>query len=139
MTEPNYDHIFFHVFYDPAADFYDRAADQILATRPNPKLKRFAPRPVSLERRTPKRGNAKKALRRAVDNKSYLVWGDTTRELRSNARDLADDLWEEFVRPALAAAYADGAEAGADNLAACCGCSGDGPITNPYDGSEFRP
>lgn len=120
-------------------DFYDRAANQILATRANPKLKRpLRKPPVRLERRKPKRSSVKKALRSALWSES-LVYGESVSDLRDNVNRLTNVIWKTVMRPALAAAYADGAEAGADNLAECCGCSGSGPIINPYDGTEFRP
>lgn len=38
----------------------------------------------------------------------------------------------------LATAFAKGVEAGCANMAGCCGCSGTGPIVNPYDGSVIE-
>lgn len=48
--------------------------------------------------------------------------------------------WHEVAErdDSQAVAFAKGVEAGIENIVACCGCGGSGPIVNIYDGSTIK-
>jgi len=114
-------------------DYFEDAADRILSGATKRKVQpRPEPDPVfDVETKRP---GVKRAIRKAVDRGMVEVFGPPV--LIDDVNTITNRVFKRAVRPLLAQVFADGVEAGRDDLAACCGCSGSG-VHNPYNGSEI--
>lgn len=126
-------------FPDPF-DYYENAAQRIIESPSSRAVKATAgvledpPWKPHVSPEPTKRTGVKKEIRRALRDVSHsldlgLPWVEV------NA--LTNLVYGRVVRPLLAQVFADGVEAGREDLASCCGCSGGDGVTNPYDGSAL--
>jgi len=104
-------------------DYIDAAVDRILAA---PKPRRAERAEVKVKR--PRPSGLKSKIRRTIRDRDDALSLDIHPD---DVNAITNALWR-LVRPALARAWADGAECGAEAVAACCGCVAPLP-PNPYE------
>lgn len=109
----------------------EQAVDEILANRRRPRRSTPNP-PVPVEVKIPL--VSVRGLKRRI--RKVLLDRDDDLGLDLHPDDvnaLTNRLYKGLVRPALARAWKQGAEAGSEAVSACCGCSGGDLPDNPYE------
>jgi hypothetical protein len=108
----------------------EQAVDEILANQRTRRSTPNPPIPVKVNVPLPRILGLKRRIRAAI-RESIVEYGSVAFDDEVNS--LTNRLYKGLVRPSLARAWKDGAEAGSEAVSACCGCSGGELPPNPYE------
>lgn len=99
-------------------------AQKVRRSTPNPEI------PVEVSVPLPRVRGLKRRIRSVLLDRDDDIGLDIHPD---DVNTLTNRLYKGIVRPALARAWKQGAEAGSDAVSACCGCSGGALPDNPYE------